>query len=613
VRARIAKLGLTAVACALVCVPGSVSADAAAAPICVPDAVNASAALPGTSLLATPAPGTRDAMPQTQLSFLGAGGEVTRLAVHGSISGSHDGSLERYSQGDGASFVPSAPFVAGEIVSVAGSWTSGGVEHPFAYAFTVGDPDPIARLPEPTHPAGPPGTVLHFASAPGIDPASLTVTLNSPAARRSGDIFIAAYPGPGATGPAIFDPRGRLVWFRPLPPGRFATNVRVQRYRGRPVLTWWQGVISQHGFGYGEGEILSTAYRPIATVVAGNGLAEDLHEFTLEPDGAALITAWKPLYCDLEGVGGAAESAVYDASFQEIDIRTGLVRYEWDSLDHVPLTDSYMPASGARTAWPYDWFHLNSIARDGGGNLLISARSTWAVYDLDAATGVVRWRLGGRRPSFTMGPGTLTAWQHDAQPLGRDTVSVFDNGGPPSALRRSRGVVLRIDPGARTATLVVGVAISTPIFAQTQGDFERLPDGNWWIGWGNVNESSEVSAGGRHLFEAHTPAGSESYRTLRFRWSGRPATPPQVAVRRGAHGPPRVYVSWNGATGVARWRLEAGSSPSSLENAGSVASGGFETVMPAPRAAAVVRAVALDAHGRVLAASLPVTVPRPGH
>jgi hypothetical protein len=202
-----------------------------------------------------------------------------------------------------------------------------------------------------------------------------------------------------------------------------------------------------------------------------------------------------------------------------------------------------------------------------------------------------------------MGPGTLTAWQHDARPLGPDTVSVFDNGGPPSGLRYSRGLVVRIDPRTRAATLVASVAISTPIFSQTQGDLERLPDGDWWIGWGNVNESSEVSPGGRHLFEAHTPAGSESYRTLRFAWSARPSSGPQVAVRPGARGWLRVYVSWNGATVVARWRLEAGSSSRALRTLGSVGPTGFETVMPAPAWAAVVEVVALDARGRVLAAS----------
>jgi hypothetical protein len=604
-RRTIAKLvALAGVACALIFVPPSVRAGSDSAPVCVPDTVDASARLPATPLLVTPAPGSRDAMPQTQLSFLGGrSGRLSGLTVAGSATGVHSGALERYSQGDGESFVPSAPFAPGETVSVRGDWHAGAGQQRFAYIFTVGDPDPISRLPQAGKPAGPRGSVLRFVSAPAIDPAALTVTVTSAAARRDGDIFIAAYPGPGATGPAIFDPRGSLVWFKPLSRGTFAANVRVQRYRGRRVLTWWQGTISKHGFGFGVGEIYSTSYRHIATVQGGDGVAEDLHELVLEPDGSALITVWKPLYCDLAAVGGPADGAVYDASFQDVDVRTGLVRYEWDSLDHVPLSDSYMPAQGASAAWPHDWFHLNSIAPAADGGLVISARSTWAVYDLDRATGTVVWQLGGREPSFTMGRGTLTAWQHDAEPLGGGMVSLFDNGGPPSGLRHSRGLVVAIDPRTHTASLVRTVAIPTPIFAQTQGDLELLPDGNWWIGWGNVNESSEVSAHGRQLFEAHTPPGSESYRTLRFPWSGWPITRPQVAVRRAAAGALRVYVSWNGATDVARWRLESGRAARALRTLREVAGHGFETVIAAPASARVVRVVALDARGRALAAS----------
>ena len=274
--------------------------------------------------------------------------------------------------------MPDTPFTAGELVSVSGIWTAAARPRPFAYSFTVGEPDRIARLPEPGKPAGRPGTVWHFRSAPGLTPAVLTVTKSSPAAARGGDIFLATYPGPGAMGPMIVDPRGQLVYFKPLGANTFATNVRVQRYAGRPVLTWWQGTISNHGFGLGQDEIYSSAYRPIATVRAGNGLLADLHELQLTARGSALITAWKPLYCDLAPGGGRARAAVYDTVFQEIDIRTGLVMYEWDPLEHVALSDSYMPIGGASVAWPYDWFHLNSIALASDGSLLISARATWA-------------------------------------------------------------------------------------------------------------------------------------------------------------------------------------------------------------------------------------------
>jgi hypothetical protein len=597
--------------CALAVGASTVSAGAPLGPACAPLTLDGSARLAGTPLLVTPAPGGRDAMPQTQLSFLGApAAQLHGLVVRGSASGAHRGRLEAYSQGDGASFLPSAPFTVGEVVSVSGTWTSASLVRAFAYSFAIGDPDPIARLPESAKPTGRPGTVWHFRSAPGLTPAVLTVTKSSAAAARDGDIFLAAYPGPGTMGPTIVDPRGRLVWFKPLRANTFAADVRVARYAGRPVLTWWQGTISNHGFGLGEGEIYSSAYRPIATVRAGDGLAEDLHELVLTPRGSALITAWKPLYCDLAGDGGRPLAAVYDAVLQEIDVKTGLVMYEWDSLEHVPLSDSYMPVGGADAAWPYDWFHLNSIALEGDGSLLISSRATWAVYDIDSATGQIRWRVGGREPSFKMGPGTPTAWQHDAQPLGADAFSVFDNGGPPSGEAHSRGAVVRIDRGSATAKLVASIAIPTPIFAETQGDLQHLPDGNWWIGWGNINESSEVSPSGRQLFEAHTPAGSESYRSLRFAWIGHPSTRPSLAVLAARSGALRVYVSWNGATAVARWRLEAGPSPRALRPLRSVARAGFETLLRAPASAAFVAVAALDADGRVLASSPTVSRPR---
>jgi hypothetical protein len=549
-------------------------------------------------------------MPQTQLSFLGApAAEISGLVVVGSLSGVHTGRLEAYSEGNGASFVPAVAFTVGETVSVSGSWTSGAVAHPFAYSFTIGDPDPIALLPESGKPAGSPGSVWHFRSAPGIDPAVLRVTKTSAAARRDGDIFLATYPGPGSLGPTIYAPDGQLVWFKPLAANTFAADLRVQRYEGRRVLTWWQGTISNHGFGLGEGEIYSSSYTPVATVHAGDGLAEDLHELLLTPSGTALITAWKPLYCDLAGEGGRSYAAVYDSVFQEIDVRTGLVMYEWDSLEHVPLGDSFIAASGASVAWPWDWFHLNSIALEPDGSLLISSRSTWTVYDIEARTGQIRWRAGGRQPSFTMGPGTLTAWQHDAQPLGENSYSVFDNAGPPTAVTHSRGEVVRIDPVTDTASLVATIRIPTPIYSETQGDLQLLPDGNWWIGWGNVNQSSEVSPAGEQLFEAQTPNGSESYRSLRFPWSATPATAPSVAVVAAPGDSLRVYVSWNGATDVARWRLEAGTSVGALAPVLTSRSGGFETVLRLPGSVRFVVAQALDAGGRVLARSRPVACP----
>ncbi len=135
----------------------------------------------------------------------------------------------------------------------------------------------------------------------------------------------------------IFEESGNLVWFHPLPKGTEATNLQVQQYDGQPVLTWWQGRIPPQGFGQGEEIIDNSAYREIGRVHAGNGYLADLHEFHITPQGTALLTVFDPIDCNLSFLGGPRGGAVTDSIFQEIDLRTGLVRREWNSLDHVAL------------------------------------------------------------------------------------------------------------------------------------------------------------------------------------------------------------------------------------------------------------------------------------
>jgi len=70
----------------------------------------------------SPLPGTADASPQTQISFLGRRGmRVSEVRVVGSLSGVHDGLLRAYSTRTGASFLPYQPFRAGERVFLSGA------------------------------------------------------------------------------------------------------------------------------------------------------------------------------------------------------------------------------------------------------------------------------------------------------------------------------------------------------------------------------------------------------------------------------------------------------------------------------------------------------------
>jgi hypothetical protein len=567
-----------------------------------------SSALQDGAVTVSPLPGSRDATPQTQVSFLGVpAAELRVLSVVGSRTGRHTGRLSAYSQGDGASFLPARPFAEGERVTVRARLQAGGSARPLFDQFAIASQDAISSTPEAVYP-GSSLELQSFRSRPDLHPPAVTVTAQSPAA-ASGEEFVAPYTGPGQAGPMILDQSGGLVWFKGLPPHTSATDFKVQEYQGRPVLSWWQGDISVHGFGLGEDVIADSTYTDIAHVKAGNGHQVDLHELQITPQGTALITAYNPILCNLAAAGGPAYGAVMDGMFQEIDIKTGLVMYEWTSLDHVGLSESYERAAASSMSSPFDFFHINSINLDRDGSLLVSARNTWAVYDVDGHSGQIAWRLGGRHSSFTAGPGTRTAWQHDPRELPDGSISLFDNGASPTVHRESRGIVVRLDSRQNTATLVSQVTHSPALLAESQGNIQALGNGDWFVGWGQAPDFSEFNAAGQLLFDAHFPVHTQSYRSFRFAWTGTPAHLPSFVVQPPlAGGAETVYASWNGATLVSSWRVLAGPSPAQLQAVAQAPRAGFETAVPLPAGTAgpYVAVQALDAAGHALGVSAAV-------
>src|SRR5215208_4063254 len=219
-----------------------------------------------------------------------------------------------------------------------------------------------------------------FISRPDLRPPTLTVD-TPPNKIAPGLLLLSPKGGPSGWGPMIVDDRNDLVWFRPMRRGIVADDFKVQRYRGAPVLTWWQGKTNPKGYGAGSYVIADSSYREIARVRAGRGIQGDLHEFQLTPRGTAIIVAYHAVRGDLHSVGGPRRGRVMDCIVQEIDVATGAVRFEWRSLDHVALKESHQsaPKPNDHTS-PFDYFHVNAVDVDDDGNLLISARNTWAVY-----------------------------------------------------------------------------------------------------------------------------------------------------------------------------------------------------------------------------------------
>jgi Arylsulfotransferase (ASST) len=552
----------------------------------------------------SPLPGTPDASPHTQISFLGtAPSAIHSVSVHGSRSGSHSGRLKSYASAQGASFMPTRPFSQGERVTVSAIVGETGHEQRVGSSFTVARLFRYQFKPMRTPAAGNAKTVQSFKSQPELHPPTVQVTVRSPESSED-DVFIAANHGYGQWGPMIFNRSGALVWFKPMPKGQTAMDLRVEEYEGKPVLVWWQGNIAALGVGFGTDQIYSSSYRPIAQVRAGNGYWADLHEIKLTPSGSAFLTAYTLVRANLSSIGGSSNGVLQDAVLQQVDVKTGLVMFEWHAYGHIPFSYSYSKKPFSPT-WPWDYFHMNSISLDpwGDGNLLISSRNTWAGYEIDHNTGRVLWRLGGKHSSFQMGRGTPTAYQHDMRWQPDQTITVFDNGAVPKVHAQSRAIHERIDWRARTVKLVKRYVRSSGILAGSQGDDQALPGGGSFVGWGEKPYMTEFAPSGQTLFEANLPSPGETYRAYTYPWTATPASPPSLATATKAGNTSAIYASWNGATDVASWRVLAGPSKTQLTEIATAPASGFETEIPVSSTQPDFAVQALDATGQLLAMS----------
>ncbi len=453
-----------------------------------------------------------------------------------------------------------------------------------------------------------------FRSRPDLRPP--TVSVGTPARDTAdGHVFLATKKGESQFGPMIVENNGQPIWFRPVQnEGDFSMDFKKQSYKGEPAVSWWEGEVV-NGHGLGEWTVLDTSYREVARVRAGNGYQSDHHELLITPRGTALIAIYGQETRDLTSIGGSVDDEVMDGIVQEVDIETGEVLFEWHSLEHVAIDETYAERS-EDAGDPFDYFHINSVEVDNDDNLLVSSRRTFAVYKIDRESGDVIWRLGGKRSDFEMGEGARTRYQHDARRQEDGTITILDNGGT-ATYEESRGIVLDLDEDGMTAELAREYTHPDKLLAVNQANMQLLPNGNVFIGWGWEPVHSEFTRDGEMLFSASLSPGAnmgaESYRAFRFPWTGQPAeeSPAVVAERESDSDEATLYVSWNGATEVAEWEVLAGPGPGEMESIGSAPREGFETAITVRTDEPYVGARAKDSSGETLDASDAVEVSEP--
>lgn len=428
--------------------------------------------------------------------------------------------------------------------------------------------------------------VWDFVSAPTLHPMMVNINVNKPGT-ASGLIFVAPYTSYeetmiGQTGALIMDQAGNPVWFRPL--GSIYTqntDFKVQYYKYKPVLTMWQGTISgtqseDPDLPDGDPEpgayfqIINQNYKIIKRLTAKKGYTADVHEFTITKRNTALFTAVKQVPADLTQYGGPEDGYFDNYSIQEVDLETGELLFFWNVLTHVNPADSMIPASSATSSnniW--DCFHVNSVEEGPNNTLLISMRNMWAIYNIDKETGNIIWQLGGKESDFTFGPNAKFSWQHDARYRPGKRISLFDDGccasqsSPPES--QARGLILQLDFKNMTANVDRTYYHDLALFVPSQGNVQKLPNGNQFIGWGQEPYLSEFKNAGNtpenpslnFLYDMQFPNQNLSYRAFKDEWVGLPLYPPSIAVDINCEGV-IVYASWNGSTETVAWQVLAG-------------------------------------------------------
>ncbi len=321
-----------------------------------------------------------------------------------------------------------------------------------------------------------------------------------------------------------FDSSGRVGWYRRFAAGPAEFAMETKQHPGGHFTTFvgstygWQPTYGRYYEFTPDGEIVRayTASAPYYT---------DPHELLLNdsstgPDPVLLI-GYDLRPEDLTALGGRANQLVAGHTILR-QSASGAVEFRWSAWDHYSLADwIFVPPNLAQLP-SIDFDHPNSLAIDRDGNYVVSFASLGEITKIDATSGAVLWRFGGRHNQFTIVGDPLGGFgfQHDVRVLANGDLLFFDNGLlhiPP----QSRAVQYRLDTRAMTATLVWEYRHDPPLLSPFVGSVERYRNGNTLIGFAAAALITEVTPAGQMVWEGRLTVGGQPvpffYRARRLR------------------------------------------------------------------------------------------------
>jgi hypothetical protein len=295
-----------------------------------------------------------------------------------------------------------------------------------------------------------------------------------------------------------FDSTGRLRWYREFPGALPAGETKQQpngdftAFLGR--TPGWMPFPGYYLEFRPSGEAVRTFTAPPPLLTDNHELRLTFHDTTLE---AAHFFAFSARPGDLSRWGGPHDTLIVGHELLRVDA-DGTVHMILNGWDHFGWEDRIEPPRDTLL----DFDHPNSIDFDHDGNYIVSYRNMGEITKINARTGAIMWRFGGRNNQFTIRGDPLNGFsaQHSVRVLDNGDLLIYDNGTrhtPPETL----AVEYRLDPAAKTADMVWQFRHDPVFWVPYTGSVQRLKNGNTVIGYSNRGIVTEVRPDGTVAWE----------------------------------------------------------------------------------------------------------------
>lgn len=195
---------------------------------------------------------------------------------------------------------------------------------------------------------------FQFVTRPDIGAPKWEIETYDQDALAPGYWFVAPYASlvqteyPLWNGPHIYDQQGELIWSgAPMFEHKNVHDFRVQMVNDKPMLT----MNYPHDFSFGDAIIMNEGYEIEKSIDSvGNNTGPNMHDFLLIDGGktALMLTmnGAEETEVDLPALDFKGTCKVRYQGFKEIDVETGLTKYEWNDKGIIGLEESTFVPTG---------------------------------------------------------------------------------------------------------------------------------------------------------------------------------------------------------------------------------------------------------------------------